>query len=73
MTADWVYVVAGGSLLLAIVLPELLSRWAVSTPMVLLALGMLIGATPLPEGMPLDPRTTGWSSSTSPSWRSSSR
>ncbi|GAB3242670.1 cation:proton antiporter [Nocardioides dilutus] len=56
MTADWVYVVAGGSLLLAIVLPELLSRWAVSTPMVLLGLGMLIGATPLPEGMPLDPQ-----------------
>jgi NhaP-type Na+/H+ or K+/H+ antiporter len=57
MTADWVYVVAGGSLLLAIVLPELLNRWAVSAPMVLLALGMLIGATPLPEGMPLDPQT----------------
>lgn len=56
MTADWVYVVAGGSLLLAIVLPELLSRWAVSAPMVLLAVGMLIGATPLPEGMPLDPQ-----------------
>jgi NhaP-type Na+/H+ or K+/H+ antiporter len=56
MTADLVYVVAGGSLLLAIVLPELLNRWAVSTPMVLLALGLLIGATPLPEGMPLDPQ-----------------
>ena len=56
MTADWVYVVAGGSLLLAIVLPALLSRWAVSAPMVLLAVGMLVGLTPLPEGMPLDPQ-----------------
>jgi NhaP-type Na+/H+ or K+/H+ antiporter len=56
MTADWVYVVAGGSLLLAIVLPELLDRWAVSAPMVLLGVGMLLGLTGLPEGMPLDPQ-----------------
>jgi NhaP-type Na+/H+ or K+/H+ antiporter len=56
MTADLVYVVAGGSLLLAVVLPELLDRWAVSAPMVLLAVGMLVGLTPLPEGMPLDPQ-----------------
>lgn len=57
MTADLVYLVAGGSLLLAIVLPELLDRWAVSAPMVLVAVGMLIGLTPLPDGMPLDPQT----------------
>ena len=56
MTADYVYVVAGGSLLLAVVLPDLLSRWAISAPMVLLGVGMLIGLTPLPEGMPLDPQ-----------------
>ncbi len=56
MTADLVYLVAGGSLLLAIVLPELLSRWAVSAPMVLVAVGMLIGLTPLPDGLPLDPQ-----------------
>ncbi|HWM73469.1 MAG TPA: cation:proton antiporter [Nocardioides sp.] len=55
MTADWVYLVAGGALLLAVVLPDLLSRWAVSAPMVLVAVGMLIGLTPLPDGMPLDP------------------
>lgn len=55
MTADWVYLVAGASLLLAVALPELLSRWAVSAPMVLVAVGMLIGLTPLPDGMPLDP------------------
>ena len=56
MTADWVYVVAGGALLLAVVLPALLERWAVSAPMVLLAVGMVVGLTPLPEGMPLDPQ-----------------
>lgn len=56
MTADLVYVVAGASLLLAIVLPELLDRWAISPPMVLVGVGMLIGLTPLPDGMPLDPQ-----------------
>ena len=57
VTADLVYLVAGGSLLLAILLPELLSRWAISAPMVLVGVGMLIGLTPLPDGMPLDPQT----------------
>ena len=55
MTADVVYLVAGASLLLAIVLPELLDRWAVSAPMVLVGVGMLIGLTPLPNDLPLDP------------------
>jgi NhaP-type Na+/H+ or K+/H+ antiporter len=56
VTADLVYLVAGASLLLAIVLPELLDRWAVSAPMVLVGVGLLIGLTPLPDGMPLDPQ-----------------
>ena len=56
MTADVVYLVAGASLLLAIVLPELLHRWAVSAPMVLVGVGMLIGLTPLPDDLPLDPQ-----------------
>lgn len=56
VTADLVYLVAGGSLLLAIVLPDLLHRWAVSAPMVLVGVGMLIGLTSLPDGLPLDPR-----------------
>ncbi|MEV7431521.1 cation:proton antiporter [Nocardioides sp. NPDC092400] len=56
MTSDLVYVVAGGALLLAIVLPELLSRWAVSSPMVLVGVGMLLGLTSLPDGLPLDPQ-----------------
>ncbi len=55
VTADWVYLVAGATLLLAVVLPELLSRWAISAPMVIVAVGMVIGTTPLPDGMPLDP------------------
>ena len=56
MTADLVYVVAGASLLLAVVLPDLLDRWAISAPMVLVAVGILLGLTPLPDGMPLDPQ-----------------
>ncbi|MGY2704183.1 MULTISPECIES: cation:proton antiporter domain-containing protein [unclassified Nocardioides] len=56
MTADLVYLVAGASLLLAIVLPALLDRWAVSAPMVLVTVGLLLGLTPLPDGMPLDPQ-----------------
>lgn len=56
MTADLVYVVAGASLLLAIVLPALLDRWAVSAPIVLVGVGLLLGLTPLPDGLPLDPQ-----------------
>jgi NhaP-type Na+/H+ or K+/H+ antiporter len=56
VTPDLVYLVAGGSLLLAIVLPAVLDRWAVSAPMVLVTVGLLIGLTPLPDGMPLDPQ-----------------
>ncbi|WP_243056618.1 cation:proton antiporter [Nocardioides sp. SR21] len=56
MTADLVYLVAGASLLLAVVLPALLDRWAVSAPMVLVAVGLAIGFTPLPDGLPLDPQ-----------------
>jgi sodium/hydrogen antiporter len=54
VTADLVYLVGGASLLLAVALPDLLSRWAVSAPMVLVGVGMLIGVTPLPDGLPLD-------------------
>ena len=56
MTADFVYLVAGGTLLLAVVLPDLLHRWAISPPLVLVGVGMLIGLTPLPDGLPLDPQ-----------------
>ncbi len=56
MTADLVYLVAGSSLLLAVVLPDLLHRWAVSAPMVLVGVGMLLGLTSLPDDLPLDPQ-----------------
>ncbi|GAA2114607.1 cation:proton antiporter [Nocardioides bigeumensis] len=56
MTADLVYVVAGASLLLAAVLPELLGSRAVSAPIVLVGVGLLLGLTPLPDGLPLDPQ-----------------
>ncbi|TNM48243.1 sodium:proton antiporter [Nocardioides albidus] len=50
-----VYLIAGGSLLLAIVLPTLLDRWAVSAPMVLVGVGIGIGLTPLVDGLAVDP------------------
>ena len=56
MTADLVYLVAGASLLLAVVLPDLLHRWAISAPMVLVGVGMLLGLTSLPDDLPLDPQ-----------------
>jgi hypothetical protein len=40
VTADLVYLVAGAALLMAFVLHDLLSRWAVSAPMVLVGIGM---------------------------------
>jgi NhaP-type Na+/H+ or K+/H+ antiporter len=56
MSADLTYVVAGLALLLAVVLPDLLSRWPISPPIVLVGLGLLLGLTPLPNGLPLDPQ-----------------
>jgi len=55
VTADLAFLVAGISLLLAVLLPYVLRRFAVSAPMVLVAVGMALGLTPLPDGMPLDP------------------
>lgn len=54
MAADGIYLVAGLCLLLAVFLPTLLSRFAVSSPMVLVGVGLLIGISPLPEGLSLD-------------------
>ncbi len=55
MKADLVYVVCGVALLMAVLLPPLLHRWAVSAPLVLVGAGMVLGLTPLPDGIPLDP------------------
>lgn len=49
--ADLFYVIVGLALLLAVVLPNLLARRAVSAPVVLLLVGMLIGVLPLDAGV----------------------
>ena len=55
MTGAAVYLILGLSLLLAIVLPQVTRRIALSPPMVLVALGMVVGLLPLPEGVSLAP------------------
>lgn len=55
MTTDLVYILGGGSLLLAVVLPVMLRRVALSAPMVLLLVGALIGLLPMFEGMDVAP------------------
>lgn len=55
MSTNLVYLIAGIALLLAVVLPSLLERYAVSAAMVLLAVGAAIGLLPLPAGLSLDP------------------
>jgi len=52
------YLVAGCCVLLAVVLPQLLDRWAVSAPMVLVSIGLVLGATPLTDGLISDPAVT---------------
>ena len=55
MSSELVYLLLGGSLLLAAVLPQLLHRWALSAPIVLVATGMLIGLIPSLADVELDP------------------
>lgn len=55
MSTNVVYLIAGLCLLLAVVLPSLIERFAVSAAMVLLVVGMGVGLLPMPEGMSLDP------------------
>ncbi|RYB93898.1 sodium:proton antiporter [Nocardioides oleivorans] len=56
MTGPAVYLLLGLSLLLAIVLPQVTRRIALSPPMVLVAVGMLIGLLPLTDGVSLEPQ-----------------
>jgi sodium/hydrogen antiporter len=49
MTADGVYLIVGTVLLLAVLLPVALKQHAVSAPMVLLVMGLLVGLLPLPD------------------------
>ena len=55
MSTEVVYLIVGIAILLASVLPALLRRWAVSAPMVLLGVGLVIGFLPSPLGLNLDP------------------
>ncbi|QIM22255.1 sodium:proton antiporter [Phycicoccus sp. HDW14] len=55
MSPELVYVLLGGALLLAAVLPQLLHRWALSAPIVLVSVGMLVGLLPLGEEAAIDP------------------
>jgi sodium/hydrogen antiporter len=50
-----VFLTAGLCLLLAVVLPRVLSTYAVSSPMVLVGVGLLLGLLPLPDHLTLDP------------------
>ena len=55
MKPELVYLLLGGSLLLAAVLPQLLHRWALSAPIVLVATGMAVGLLPPLTDIALDP------------------
>lgn len=55
MSADAVYLVAGLALFVGVLAPVLVRSIALSAPMVLLLLGMVIGLLPMPEGWSLDP------------------
>ena len=55
MTPDLVYALVGGALLLAVVLPTVLHRQAVSAPMMLLGVGALMGLRPFGEDVSLSP------------------
>ena len=55
MNADVVYLLSGGSLLLAVVLPYALRSAALSAPVVLLGVGALIGLLPVPAEVRLAP------------------
>ena len=62
--SDSVYLVIGVALLLAVLLPAALRRHAVSAPMVLLLVGMLIGLLPHGTDDPRSIEQPHWSSST---------
>ncbi|MDQ3483831.1 MAG: cation:proton antiporter, partial [Actinomycetota bacterium] len=55
MTEAVVFLVSGLCLLLAVVLPQALRSWAVSAPMVLVGLGLVIGLFPIPDDLAINP------------------
>ena len=56
LTGDSLYLLAGVALLGGAVLPRLLRNAAVSTPMAFVAVGLLIGLVPLPDGVSVLPQ-----------------
>ena len=56
MSSDLVFLLGGVSLLLAVVLPTVLRRAALSAPVVLIGVGALIGLLPMQGASPFDPR-----------------
>ena len=57
MSSDVAFLVYGACLLLAVVLPTALTRVAISAPLVLMGIGIVIGLSPLGEGFSIDPFT----------------
>ena len=55
MTADFVFLIIGVALLMAVILPNTLSRHAISAPLVLLVVGLLVGLLPMPAGTSASP------------------
>ncbi|MBZ4497744.1 cation:proton antiporter [Dermacoccus sp. Tok2021] len=55
MAVDMTWLLGGVALLLAVFLPTLVRSVPISTPLVLLGVGVLFGLMPLPEGFSLDP------------------
>ena len=56
LTGDSLYLLAGIALLGGAVLPRLLRNKAISTPMAFVAVGLLIGLVPLPDGISVLPQ-----------------
>ena len=56
LTGDSLYLLAGIALLGGAVLPRLLRKKAISTPMAFVAVGLLIGLVPLPDGVSVLPQ-----------------
>jgi NhaP-type Na+/H+ or K+/H+ antiporter len=55
LPGDALYLIGGLALLLGSVLPGVLSRRALSVPMIFVGVGVLIGLLPLPGGAPISP------------------
>lgn len=57
LPGDALYLIAGLALLLAAILPRVVSDRALSAPMAFVGVGLLVGLLPLPGGAPISPIT----------------